>query len=129
MIMETHHKMTALCAKLGISLVRWQEIVTDTLEKEPGCPKLHCLQVAHLIEANLSLLTNALIARRFIWHAEEHKMFGEAGAGSRPVRLASAIGHRRCAPERTHLQSLTAHIEQPGHGGKRCKFQLRGAIA
>jgi hypothetical protein len=56
MIMETHHKMTSLCAKLGISLLRWQSIVTAMLEKEPGRPKLHRLRVIHLIEADFNLL-------------------------------------------------------------------------
>jgi hypothetical protein len=87
-IMATHHKMTALCAKLGISLIRWQAIVTAMLEKEQGRPKLHRLRVIHLIKADLNLLIKILIARRFVWHGENHGIFGEAQAGSRPGRLA-----------------------------------------
>ena len=52
MIMETHHEMTSICPKLGVSLTRWQEIVTAMLEKEPGRTKLHWLRVIHLIEAD-----------------------------------------------------------------------------
>jgi hypothetical protein len=40
-ILQVHHRMMALCAKRGISLHRWQEIVTTMLEKEAGHPKLH----------------------------------------------------------------------------------------
>ena len=83
-IMEAHHKMISICAKLGVSLTRWQEIVTAMLEKEPGRPKLHRLRVIHLIEADLNLLIKILIARRFVWHGEAHGIFGEAQAGSRP---------------------------------------------
>ena len=60
-IMEAHHKMISICAKLGVSLTRWQEIVTAMLEKEPGRPKLHRLRVIHLIEADLNLLIKILI--------------------------------------------------------------------
>jgi hypothetical protein len=87
-ILQVHHRMTALCAKLGISLQRWQEIVTTMLEKETGHPKLHRLRVIHLLEADLNLLIKILIARRFVWHCEDHKAFGEAQAGSRPGRSA-----------------------------------------
>eukprot|EP00978_Attheya_sp_CCMP212_P021485 scaffold62820_cov32-Attheya_sp.AAC.2 len=58
------------------------------LEKEPGWPKLHRLRVIHLIEAGLNLLIKILIARRFVWHGETHKLFGKAQAGSRPGRSA-----------------------------------------
>jgi hypothetical protein len=81
-IMQVHYKMTALCTKLGISLHRWQKIVTTMLEKEPGHPKLHRLQAIHLLEADLNLLIKILLARRFVWHAEDHAAFGEAQAGS-----------------------------------------------
>jgi hypothetical protein len=40
-IMRVHHQMTTLCVKLGISLHRWQEIVTTMLKKDTGHPKLH----------------------------------------------------------------------------------------
>jgi hypothetical protein len=90
-IIKVHHQMTALCAKLGISLRRWQEIVTTMLEKEKGSPKLHRLRVIHLLEADLNLLVKIIIARRFVWHCEDHKAFGEAQAGSRPGRSSIDI--------------------------------------
>jgi hypothetical protein len=86
--MAVHHKMAALCTKLGISLRRWQEIVTTMLEKESGHPKLHRLRVIHLLEADLNLLIRILLARRFVWHGEDHDAFGDSQAGSRPGRSA-----------------------------------------
>jgi hypothetical protein len=83
-IMDAHHQMTALCAKLGLSLHRWQETVTAMLEKDQGSPKLHRLRVIHLLEADLNLLIKIIIARRFVWHGEKHNAFGEAQAGGRP---------------------------------------------
>jgi hypothetical protein len=106
-IMETHHKMTSLCAKLGISLVRWQEIVTAMLEKEPGRPKLHRLRVIHLIEADLNLLIKILIARRFVWHGEAHGIFGEAQAGSRPGRSAIDVVLQKELTYDLSLRTLT----------------------
>jgi hypothetical protein len=87
-ILAVHHKMTNLCVRLGISLQRWQEIVTTMLEKENGHPKLHRLRVIHLLEADLNLLIKILIARQFVWKGENHAMFGDAQAGSRPGRSA-----------------------------------------
>jgi hypothetical protein len=69
--MEVHFQMTALCAKLGMSLNRWQEVVTATLEKDTGSPKLHRLRATHLLEADLNLLIKIIIARRFVWHGEK----------------------------------------------------------
>jgi hypothetical protein len=90
-IMEAHFQMTALCAKLGMSLNRWQEVVTATLEKDTGSPKLHRLRVAHLLKADLNLLIKIIIARCFVWHGEKHGIFGEAQAGGRPGRAANDI--------------------------------------
>ena len=90
-IMEVHSKMTALCAKLGISLHRWQDVVTAMLEKDTGSPKLHRLRVIHLLEADLNLLIKIIIARRFVWHGEQHGTFGEAQAGGRPGRSANDV--------------------------------------
>ncbi len=90
-IMDIHHRMTAICAKLGISLHRWQEVVTAMLEKDNGSPKLHRLRVIHLLEADLNLLIKIIIARRFVWHGETHGTFGEAQAGGRPGRSANDI--------------------------------------
>lgn len=56
-IIQVHYQITALCAKLWISLLRWQAIVTTVLEKEAGHPKLHRLRVIHLLEADLNLLS------------------------------------------------------------------------
>jgi hypothetical protein len=90
-IMTAHYQMTALCAKLGISLKRWQEVVTAMLEKDTGSPKLHRLRVIHLLKADLNLLVKIIIARRFVWHGEKHDAFGEAQAGGRPGRSANDI--------------------------------------
>ena len=40
-IMDVHYQLTALCAKLGVSLHQWQEVVTTMLEKDTGSPKRH----------------------------------------------------------------------------------------
>jgi hypothetical protein len=90
-IMDVHYQMTALCAKLGISLTRWQDVVTAMLEKDTGSPKLHRLRVTHLLEADLNLVVKIIIARRFVWHGEKHGAFGEAQAGGRPGRSANDI--------------------------------------
>ena len=92
-IMERHHKMTSICAKLGVSFTRWQAILPAMLEKEACRPKLQRPRVIHLIEADLNLLIKILIARRFVWHGETHGIFGEAQAGSRPGRSACHAVH------------------------------------
>jgi hypothetical protein len=79
---------TTLCTKLGVSLHRWQETVTTMLEKDHGRPKLHRLRVIHLLEADLNLLIKIILARRFVWHGEQHGAFGEAQFESRPGQSA-----------------------------------------
>jgi hypothetical protein len=53
-----------------------------------GHRKLHRLRVLHLLEADFNLLIKILLARRFVWHCEDHQAFGEDQAGSRPGRSA-----------------------------------------
>ena len=89
--MDVHNKMTALRAKLGISLHQWQDVVTAMLEKDTGSPKLHQRRGIHLLEANLNLLVKIIIARRFLWHGEQHGTFKEAQAGRRPGRSANDV--------------------------------------
>jgi hypothetical protein len=54
------------------------------LAKDTGRPRLHQLRAIYLLEADLNLLIKIIIARRFVWHGEQHGLFGEAQAGRRP---------------------------------------------
>ena len=90
-MMDIRYKMTALCAKLGVSLHRWQDVVIAMLKKDTGSPKLHRLRVIHLLEADLNLLIKIIIARCFVWHGEQHGTFSEVQAGGRPGGSANGI--------------------------------------
>jgi hypothetical protein len=58
-----HSKMINIALKHGRSYQRGQKVVTFLLEKEPGNPKIHRLQVIHLYEADYNLVL-ALHARK-----------------------------------------------------------------
>ena len=107
-IMHAHYQMTSLCTKLGISLTRWQDTVTAMLGKDNGSPKLHRLRVIHLLEADLNLIVKIIIARRFVWHGEKHKIFGEAQAGGRPGRSANDIVLQKELTYDLALRTLTS---------------------
>jgi hypothetical protein len=84
-ILQAHHNITTICTKLGVLLHRWQETVRTTmLEKDHGRPKLHRLRVIHLLEADLNQLIKIILARQFVWHGEQHGVFGDAQFGPRP---------------------------------------------
>jgi hypothetical protein len=100
-IHDLHLAIQALCARHGISLYCWQEIVTTMLEKDPGRPK-HCLRVIHLLEADLNLLIKILLACCFVWHAEDHQAFGEAH------RQAPAQADRQSSRKSSRYHDLAA---------------------
>ena len=47
-IIEMHHLMLMIAIKNGFVYERWKTIVTQMIEKLPGCPKITRLRVIHL---------------------------------------------------------------------------------
>ena len=55
-IFRAHFSILKHAVKHGKSLKCWQKVVNSMIEKEPGNPKIHCLRVIHLYEADYNLL-------------------------------------------------------------------------
>jgi hypothetical protein len=98
-----HSKMINIALKHGRSYKRWQKVVTIMLEKEPGNPKIHRLQVIHLYEADYNLVL-ALHARKVVHHAEDNHLLNNSLYGARPGRTAhDPVGLEEFVSEITRL--------------------------
>ena len=85
------------------SFRRWKKVVNIMLEKEPGNPKIHRLQVIHLYEADYNLLL-ALQARKIVHNAEDNKLLNDSLYGARPGRTAhDPVGIEEFVAEITRL--------------------------
>jgi hypothetical protein len=93
--MHTHYQMTALCAKLAISLNQWQEVVTDMLAKDIGCPRLHRLRFKHLLKADLNLLVKISIAAALFGMVNSTDYLANHKQVDALVDLPTALYHRK----------------------------------
>lgn len=50
-----HHLILIISIKNGFVYEQWKTIVTQIIEKVPGCPKISRLRVIHLYECDMSL--------------------------------------------------------------------------
>jgi hypothetical protein len=66
------------------SYARWQKVANLMLEKDFGIPKIHCLRLIHLYEADLNLLMGIYFARTLVSHIEHHDGFNIGCYGNRP---------------------------------------------
>ena len=51
-IIDLHYLMLCISANNEYVYERWKTVVTQMIEKDPGCPKIFWLQVIHLICTN-----------------------------------------------------------------------------
>ena len=61
--------MLQIAVKNAYIFKRWKQVVTQMIEKDPGCPKLFRLRVIHLYECDLNLLIS-LYFRKLQQHCE-----------------------------------------------------------
>jgi Reverse transcriptase (RNA-dependent DNA polymerase) len=83
-IMEVYYHIASAALNWGISLARWQNSITTTIEKQPGCPQINKLRVIHLYKADYNLMLKILWAQRLVWHVHDLNKLNEGQAGSRP---------------------------------------------
>ena len=70
----------------GFSPSRWQQATSVMLEKDKGDPKIHCLCIIHLFEANYNLFFKLIWGFHMVGRAEDRGLFGEDMQGSRKHR-------------------------------------------
>ena len=68
----------------GIVPTRWKKCASVAIEKDPGCPKISRLCIAHLYEADIDLFTTVLWGRKLVRHAERQGAMGNDQFGSCP---------------------------------------------
>ena len=86
-IIQLHFLMLVIAAKNKYVYDRWKRIVTQMIEKDPGCSKLCCLRVIHLYECDLNLLIG-LYFRKLQQHIEDINLLKQGCYGWWPNRRA-----------------------------------------
>ena len=86
-IIQMHHLMLVAAMRNGFVYERWKTIVTQMIEKVPGCPKISRLRVIHLYECDLNLLFG-ICFRQLQQHNEDNQKLNEGCYGGRPNRRA-----------------------------------------
>ena len=82
-----HHLMLVVAMRNGFVYERWKTIVTQMIEKVPGCPKISRLRVIHLYECDLNLLFG-ICFRQLQQHNEDNQKLKEGCYGGKPNRRA-----------------------------------------
>ena len=82
-----HHLMLVIAMRHGFVYERWKTIVSQMIEKVPGCPKISRLRVIHLYECDLNLLFGTCF-RQLQQHNEDNQKLNEGCYGGRPNRRA-----------------------------------------
>ena len=86
-IIEMHHLMLTIAISNGFVYNRWKTIVTQMIEKVPGCPKISRLRVIHLYECDLNLLFG-ISFRKLQQYNEDNNKLNDGSYGGRPNRRA-----------------------------------------
>eukprot|EP00957_Ditylum_brightwellii_P094897 7227179-Ditylum_brightwellii.AAC.1 len=58
------------------------------LEKDPGSPKLHCLHIIVIVEADMNMIMKVIWARTLVPHAEKHKALSRVQLRNRKGKTA-----------------------------------------
>jgi hypothetical protein len=98
-----HTCMINLALKSGNSFCCWKKVVDIMLEKEPGSPKTHRLQVIHLYEADYNLIL-ALQAWKVVHHSKDKRLFNDSLYRAQPGPTAhDPVGVEEIVGEITRL--------------------------
>ena len=75
-ILDNFMNMTLLPVKFGFAPQRWCNSITCMIEKDSGSPKIECLQVIHLYDADYNFVLKLIWGRQLMYHGEDHEVFG-----------------------------------------------------
>ena len=75
-IIRLHHIMLQIAVKHKHVYKRWNTVVTQMIEKDPGSPKLHRLRVINLYDCDFNLLLK-IYFRQFSRHCEDTNQLNE----------------------------------------------------
>jgi hypothetical protein len=82
-----HHQVLDYALTNGYSYHRWKKVVNIMLEKEPGNPKIHRLQVIHLYKTDYNLVLG-IKWWSLVHHCEDNHLLHPSLYGARPGRGA-----------------------------------------
>ena len=87
-ILCIHHRIVQIALMMGIQPPRWNTCISCILKKDPGSPKLSCLRIIYLYEADLNLTLKMLWFQKLVPFAEDLELLGEDQHGLKPCQLS-----------------------------------------
>ena len=81
-------KFLNISIQSGISIPRWSDAVNVLIEKNPGKPRINCLRIIHLFEADLNFFLKLQWGHRLVRRAIDLNLLQDGQHGSIPRRMA-----------------------------------------
>jgi hypothetical protein len=90
-ILKLHHTMLQVAQLWCKPFTRWKVEMEVMLEKDKGDPKIDCLCIICLYEANYNIFLKIMWAHHLVRTCKEHDLFDNAQAGGQPNRTSGDV--------------------------------------